>query len=87
MLLELLLELRDLPVLVFGNLRQVTSALGLFHFGPGQFKGGAKFLDVVDGVLFASPLRFERVSLAFEISKFLLQRGQSFFGRLVFFFA
>ena len=43
-LLELLLELRDLPVLVFGNSRQVSSALDLFHFGPGQFKGGAKFL-------------------------------------------
>ena len=87
MLLELLLELRDLPVLVFGDSRQVTSALGLFHFGPGQLKGGSKFLDVVDGVLFAFPLRFERVSVALEIGQLLFQRGQAFLGRLVFFLA
>jgi hypothetical protein len=53
--LELLLELRDFAILVFGYASQVTFALSLLHFGPSQFEGCAEFLNIVNRVLFAFP--------------------------------
>ena len=83
LLLQLLFELRDGPILKLGGLFQVILPLGFLQLGVGFLQLLPQLLNPADGVLFILPLGLARVKLVPQPGQFPLNVCQTGPGELV----